>query len=262
MDLASLIGCIIGIGCLLFVGYHSCHGHWAMFFSEEGVFTVFGGSLSVAFMALPMSSIKNAGGWMRRFFFHKGRSTLEAAKVIGELADKARREGVLALESDYSKIKEVDPFLAAGMRMTIDGMDPGAVEATLRLEIMAMQERHKAGKKFFDLIKLYGPGWGLVGTLVGQIGMFGNLSSGDIGMMGHMLALAVVATMYGTILANAVAGPMGDKLAARSTEEMLSREMVLQGILSIMSGDNPRITVEKMMAFVPMGVRAKLAKAA
>jgi chemotaxis protein MotA len=190
--------------------------------------------------------------------FHKGRSPEEAAKIIGELADKARREGVLALEADYAKIKDADPFLASGLRMTIDGMDPGAVEQTLRLEIMAMQERHKAGKKFFDMIKLYGPGYGLVGTLVGQIGMFGNLEGGNIGQMGKMLAVAVCATMYGTVLANAIAGPIGDKLGMRSSEEIISREMVLQGILSIMGGDNPRITVEKMMAFVPMGVRVKL----
>jgi chemotaxis protein MotA len=258
MDIASLIGMVIGIFCLGFVGYHTCHGHWAMFFSQEGVFTVIGGSISVVFMALPMSALKCLPGWIKRFMFNKGRSASDAAKLIGELADKARREGVLALESDYGKIKEIDPFLASGLRMTIDGMDPGAVESTLRLEIMAMQDRHKSGKKFFDLIKLYGPGWGLVGTLVGQIGMFGNLEGGDIGKMGSMLALAVVATMYGTILANAIAGPIGDKLGIRSSEEILNREMVLQGILSIMSGDNPRITFEKMMAFVPMTVRAKL----
>ncbi|HUN81572.1 MAG TPA: MotA/TolQ/ExbB proton channel family protein [Phycisphaerae bacterium] len=262
MDIASLIGIIIGAGCLGFVGMEACHGHWAMFYSQEGVFMVFGGSISVAFMAMPMNKIKCMVGWLKRFMFNKARDPAESAKLIGEIADKARREGILALEGDYTKIKESDPFLATGLRMTIDGMDPSAVEQTLRLEIMAMAERHKAGKKFFDLIKLYGPGYGLVGTLVGQIGMFGNLEGGSIGAMGKMLAVAVCATMYGTIVANAVAGPIGDKLAMRSSEEMMNREMVLQGILSVMNGDNPRITVEKMMAFVPMAARAKIQAAA
>lgn len=257
MDIASLIGVIIGLFCIGFVGYHTSHGHWAMFYSEEGIATVIGGSISVVFMSMPMSSLKCLPGWIKRFMFHKGRTPMETAKIIGELADKARREGVLSLEADYARLKDVDSFLAAALRMTIDGMDPFAVESTLRLEVMAMQERHKAGKKFFDLIKLYGPGWGLVGTLIGQIGMFGNLEGGDIGAMGHMLALAVTATMYGTVVANAICGPIGDKLGVRSSEEIQSREMVLQGILSIMSGDNPRVTFEKLMAFVPVKSRLK-----
>jgi chemotaxis protein MotA len=129
------------------------------------------------------------------------------------------------------------------------------------MEILAMQDRHKAGKKFFDLIKLYAPGYGLVATLIGQIGMFGHLG-GDIKVMGHMLAVAVVATMYGTIAANAIAGPMGDKLALRSGEEILNREMMLQGILSIQAGDNPRVTMDKMLAFIPSPGRGKYRQAA
>ncbi len=81
--------------------------------------------------------------------------------------------------------------------MAVDGTDEATIEQTLRFEVMAMQDRHKAGKKFFDLIKLYGPGYGLVGTLVGQVGMFGKLASADIGALGHALGIAVVATMYG-----------------------------------------------------------------
>jgi chemotaxis protein MotA len=127
------------------------------------------------------------------------------------------------------------------------------------MEVMAMQERHKAGKKFFDLIKVYGPGIALTATLIGQIGMFSELGSGDIGLMGTMLAVAVVATMYGTVLANCIAGPIGDKLALRSAEEILTREMVLQGILSIQAGENPRVTLDKMCAFVPVAARAKVA---
>ena len=146
--------------------------------------------------------------------------------------------------------------------MAIDGVDPSSIEATARLELMAMQDRHKAGKKVFDLLKLYGPGYGLVGTLVGQVGLFGNLASADIGALGKALAIAVVATMYGAILANAIAGPMGDKLALRSSEEILVREMMLQAILSIQAGDNPRVTQDKMVAFVPATTRAKLKLAA
>jgi chemotaxis protein MotA len=220
---------------------------------------VFGGTISVIFMAMPMDRIKCVFGWVRRFMFNKGLSPVDVAKLMNRLSEKARRDGILALENEVAKLE--DKFLASGLKMAVDGTSPEVIETTMRIEIMAMQERHKAGKKFFDLIKLYAPGYGLVATLIGQIGMFGHLG-GSIEIMGHMLAVAVVATMYGTILANAVAGPMGDKLALRSNEEILSREMILQGILSIQAGDNPRITLDKMAAFVPQTLRPKLQMAA
>ncbi len=262
VDIASLIGIGVGFVCLGIVGFEASHGHWAMFYSLEGVLMVGGGSISVVFMSMPLSKIKCLGGWLKRFMFHKGQSPVETARLVASLADKARREGVLALEADYEKVKIADPFLATGIRMTIDGLDSTSVETTLRMEILAMQERHKAGKKFFDLVKLYGPGYGLVGTLVGQIGMFGNLEGGNIGTMGKMLAVAVCATMYGTIVANAIAGPIGDKLGMRSAEEIVNREMIVQGLLSIQAGDNPRVTLEKMMAFFPSATRDKMKSAA
>jgi chemotaxis protein MotA len=199
-------------------------------------------------------------GFIRRFFFNKGIAAPQVVRLMAELSEKARRDGILALEAEIEKLK--DPFLSSGLKMAVDGVDPSAIEATLRLELVAMQDRHKAGKKFFDLIKLYGPGWGLVGTLVGQIGMFGQLGSADIGALGHALAVAVCATMYGAVIANAIAGPIGDKLALRSAEEIINREMMLQGVLSIQAGDNPRITQDKMLAFIPSTVRDKLRAAA
>jgi chemotaxis protein MotA len=262
MDIASLIGCLLGAIFCGIVGYEASHGHWAMFYSLEGVLMVFGGSVSVAFMAMPMDKLKCVPGYCKSFMFRKGLGPTEVIKTVLEMADKSRREGILALEGDYERLKKIDQFLAAGIRMAIDGVDAGSVEMTLRLEVMAMQDRHKAGKKFFDLIKLYGPGYGLVGTLIGQIGMFGNLAGGDVGQMGKSLAVAVCATMYGTVLANAICGPMGDKLALRSSEEILNREMMLQGILSIQSGDNPRVTLDKMAAFLPPIGREKLKSAA
>ncbi len=261
MDKASLIGIIIGVVCLGLVAVHSSHGDLMMFFSMEGVLTVFGGSISVVFMAMPMSKIKCAGGFLKNFMFQKGKPNHEVIRQLNGLAWKARKEGILALEGEITEMEKDNPFLASGLRMAIDGAAPETIEATMRIEIMAMQERHKAGKKFFDLIKLYGPGWGLVGTLVGQIGMFGQLG-GSVEAMGQMLALAVVATMYGTILCNAVAGPIGDKLALRSSEEILNRTMMLEAVMSLQQSENPRTTLDKMLAFMPTAGREKLKMAA
>jgi chemotaxis protein MotA len=211
-------------------------------------------------MAMPMDKLLCVPGYFKRFFFDKGLKPIAVIELMNKLSEKARRDGILALEGEVGKIG--DPFLAAGLKMAIDGVEPSNIEATLRMEVLAMQDRHKAGKKFFDLIKLYAPGYGLVATLIGQVGMFGGLADADIGYLGHMLAVAVVATMYGTILANAVAGPIGDKLSLRSGEEVLGREMMLQGILSIQGGDNPRVTMDKMLAFVPSPSREKYKTAA
>lgn len=255
MDIASLIGLLIAFGCMGFVGFEASHGHWSMFYSQEGVFMVFGGSVSVVFMAMPMDKLKAVPGYIRRFLFNKGEGAAEVIKLMSTLSEKARREGMISLQSDIESIK--NPFLKAGLRMVVDGASAGTIEATLRMELLGMSDRHKAGKKFFDLIKVYGPGYGLVGTLVGQVGMFGQLG-GSVEAMGKMLAVAVVATMYGAIIANAIAGPIGDKLGIRSGEEMLNCEMILAGILSIQSGDNPRLTLDKMLAFLPNSRRAKV----
>ncbi|MFA6044450.1 MAG: MotA/TolQ/ExbB proton channel family protein [Phycisphaerales bacterium] len=256
MDKASLIGVLIGVSALGFVFFEVSHGNLMMFFSLEGVLMVGCGSMSVVFMSMPLERIIALPGYIKRFMFHKGLPLPEVIKLVGQLSEKARRDGILALESEMAKIP--DPFLAAGLKMAVDGVEPGNIEATCRMELLAMGERHKAGKKIFDLVKVYGPGYGLVGTLVGQVGLFGNLGSADIGVLGHALAVAVVATMYGAIIANAVAGPIGDKLALRSSEELLTREMMLQAILSIQAGDNPRVTEEKMLAFIPSVSRLKL----
>lgn len=260
MDKASLFGILIGAVCLGIVFFEASHGHLVMFYSLEGVLMVFGGSISVVFMAMPLEKLKCVPGYLRRFMFQKTAALPAVIKDLVAMGEKARRDGILALEAEARSM--TDPFLASGLRMAVDGIEPSLIEATMRMEILAMQERHKAGKKFFDLIKLYGPGWGLVGTLVGQIGMFGNLAGADVGALGKLLAIAVCATMYGTVLANAVCGPIGDKLAIRSSEEILNREMVLQGVLSIQAGDNPRVTLEKLLAFIPAPVREKLQKAA
>jgi chemotaxis protein MotA len=260
MDKASVIGLIIGFLALGIVFVEVSHGNLMMFFSGEGVLMVGFGSVSVVFMAMPMEKLKMVPGYMRRFLFNKTQPTTELVKQIATLAEKARRDGILALESEMPNIK--DPFLAAGLKMAVDGIEPSQIEATARMELMAMQDRHKAGKKFFDLIKVYGPGYGLVGTLVGQVGMFGKLASANIGELGHALGIAVVATMYGAIVANAIAGPIGDKLGMRSGEEMLQREMMLQAIMSIQAGDNPRVTQDKVLAFIPAVSRSKLGLAA
>lgn len=259
MDKSSLIGLIMAVGILILVMMKASHGNFIMFYSDKGLYMVGGGCTAVIFLAMPMDRIKQIPSYIKSYLFSKSMGTTEVITLMSTLSEKARRDGILSLESEMGTIKE--PFLIASLKMAIDGVDPENIEAVQRLEILAMQERHKTGKKFFDLLKVYGPGWGLVATLIGQVGMFAFLG-GSIEIMGHMLAVAVVATMYGAAVANCFAGPMGDKLALRSSEEILNKEMMLQGVLSIQNGDNPRTTMDKMMAFIPAIGRTKLQAAA
>ncbi len=259
MDKGSVVGSLLMTIVCFVVFWKATHGNLMALWSEKGAIMVVGGTIAVILMAMPMDKLKNVPGWIKTFLFHKGQSPADVIKQMNDLAEKARREGILSLEGDVAKLK--DPFLMSGLKMAIDGVASDSIESTLRLEVLAMQERHKAGKKFFDLIKVYGPGIALTATLIGQIGMFSALG-GAIEVMGQMLAVAVVATMYGTVMANCIAGPMGDRLALRSGEEILTREMVIQGILSIQAGDNPRVTTDRMLAFVPTVMRSKLGIAA
>lgn len=255
MDKASVFGTVMMVAVVGWVCFMATHGDLMALWSSKGFYMVILGSIAAVFMSMPAERVKTVPGYVRSFLFNKTKSSMDTINLMVQLAERARRDGILALESEISKLD--DPFLAAGLKMAVDGVEPDTIEQTMRLEIMAMQDRHKSGKKFFDILKTYGPGLGLVATLLGQIGMFKNLG-GDIATMGYMLAVAVVATMYGTVMANCIAGPMGDKLAYRSGEEILRRELVMQGILSIQAGENPRCTLDKMAAFVPARTRPLL----
>jgi chemotaxis protein MotA len=259
MDKASVFGSVLMTIACSVVFWKATHGNLLALWSDKGAIMVIGGTIAVIFMAMPFKKIKKVPGYVRRYFFASGKDPREIVETIHALAEKARRDGILSLESEVAKLN--DPFLAQGLKMAVDGTDADTIEVTLRMEVLGMQDRHKAGKKFFDLIKVYGPGIALTATLIGQIGMFQALG-GSIEIMGKMLAVAVVATMYGTVLANCIAGPIGDKLAMRSGEEILNREMMIQGILSIQAGDNPRATLDKMAAFIPSPERKLLRVAA
>ncbi len=255
MDKGSIAGSILMFLCVAVVFWMATHGNIAALYSEKGLIMVIGGTIAALLMSVPLDKIVCVKGYVKRFLFGGGLKMLDTVKMMYQLGEKARRDGVLALEADIQKV--TDPFLRTGLKMVVDGTDPDTIEATLRMEVMAMQDRHRAGKKFFDVIKTYGPGLGLVATLIGQVGMFSALG-GSIEVMGHMLAVAVIATLYGTIMSNCLAGPIGDKLALRSQEEILAREMMIQGIMSIQAGDNPRVTLDKMAAFIPTPQRIKL----
>lgn len=247
MDIATVIGAIFAVCALIWAMYEGTHGHLEAFYSTEGFVLVLGGSFAAVCLSMPLRSVLEVGGYLKNWLFSKETPIHVIIQQIVHYAEIARREGVLALETEVQK--QTDPFMKKGLQLCVDSMDAAVIEKSMRIEIEALAERHKKGKKFFELMGKYGPGFGLTATLIGQVAMFRNMG-GDSAAIGQALAIALLGTLYGCIICNIICGPIADKLAIRSAEEQFVREMILVGILGLQTGDNPRMVQIKMQSFL------------
>jgi chemotaxis protein MotA len=229
------------------------------YFKPPEIALVLGGSIGAAMLSMPLHSVTSAVAYLKKWALNKEQHIQHVIKDMVQYAETARRDGVLALESVARDAP--DPFLRRGLQLTIDGTDPEIIERILRIEIESMAERHKHGKHLFHTLAKFGPGFGLMATLIAQVAMFRNLA-GDAGVIGQALAIALTGTLYGCILQNLVAGPIAEKLGFRSQEEAFSKEIMLQGILSIQAGNNPRVVEMQLMSFLSNKQQAALPKAA
>lgn len=259
MDLATLIGMALAWGAVVFSMFEATEGDLSAYVKPAEMFLVFGGSLGAAFLSLPLHTITGAIGYLKKWMFNKQAHIEHIIKEMVQYAETARRDGVLALESVAREAP--DPFLRRGLQLTIDGTDPEIIERILRIEIEAMRERHKHGFHFFLILMKFGPGFGLMATLIAQVAMFKNLG-GDATIIGKALATALTGTLYGCMLQNLIAGPITDKLASRSKEEAFTKEIILQGVLSIQAGNNPRVVEMQLLSFLSTRQQTALAKAA
>lgn len=247
MDLATVIGLIVACSSIIWAMYEGTEGKLGTFVSGEGVVLVVGGSFAAVCLSMPLKSILSLGGYLRNWLFSKEMPAEEIIKQVVGYAEVARRDGMLALEGALKQ--QPDPFLKKGLQLAMDGTDPATLEETLRIEISALAERHRSGKKFFDLMAKFGPGFGLTATLVGQVCMFQNLG-GDSASIGKALAVALLGTLYGCLICNVICGPIAEKLGLRSAEEQFIKEMTLVGIMSIQAGDNPHVVQMKLQSFL------------
>jgi chemotaxis protein MotA len=170
----------------------------------------------------------------------------EIINTLAAMADKARREGLLALEEESKKIP--DPFLRQGIMLVVDGTDPAQVRQILELEIKNMEERHEIAISFFNTAGGFSPTFGIIGTVMGLISVLKQLD--DPGKLAKSIAAAFLATLWGLLSANLIWLPIGGKLTLRSKEEVNYRHMLLEGILSLQAGENPRIIKEKLSTFL------------
>ena len=208
---------------------------------------VVGGTIGATTVAFSLRQMLSLPGVVRNAFFCKDTDLALLIRMIVEFARTARREGILALEQE---VKNVDnKFLQMGVRLVVDGTPSEMVREILETEIVSLQERHKVGESIFGTMGGFAPTLGIIGTVMGLIHMLARLD--QPGAMGPAIAAAFIATLYGVAMANLIFLPIGSKLKARTTEEIIAYDMIVEGILSLQEGDSPRMVEAKMRSFLP-----------
>ncbi|PKM55654.1 MAG: motility protein A, partial [Firmicutes bacterium HGW-Firmicutes-3] len=202
----------------------------------------------------PMDKFINALKSVTKAFKNTIMDEAGVIRNIIELSNVARKEGLLALEEAADNID--DDFLKKGIMLVVDGTDPELVRNILETELIFIGGRHKEVASFWEKVAEMGPAWGMIGTLIGLINMLGSLD--DPSAIGPAMAVALLTTMYGSLLANLVATPFAEKLKIKSGQEMLLKEVMIEGLLSIQAGENPRVIEEKLKAFLAPVLRDSL----
>ena len=246
----------IGIGCAFFgllMGAMMDGTQVPAFFNIPALLIVCVGTAGVTLAGTSMAQFKQIPKLYKLSFSPPELNALERVRLLVNFAEMARREGLLALESDVDQVE--DPFIKRGLQMVIDGLEPETVEEVLEIEIEATHTRHMKGIQMLAGMGGYSPTLGVLGTVVGLVNVLGNLS--DPNGLGESIATAFIATLLGVGMANVVWLPLSQNLKARDAAETAERRMALVAILSIQAGDNPRIVAQKLQSFAsPAEVRA------
>ena len=251
MDLATLIGMILGFGLVGFSIFSGAGDAAKVFINPPSAMIVIGGGIASAMMSMPLARFLKTGKFFSKAFFHKEQSAQKLINDLVSYAEVARRDGILSLEN---AIRDADdPFIIQGIQMAVDGTDPELIDAIMTNELDAIAERHEQGKAVFDLLGKYAPAYGMIGTLVGLVIMLMNMN--DPSSIGPAMAVALITTLYGSMIANMIALPISDKLSARNDEELMLKTIIIKGVMSIQSGDNPRIVEQKLKTFLPPSLR-------
>ncbi len=255
MDLATGIGLLAAIGMVIWSMWTGSKGQLDVYWDPPSAILVIGGSIFIVLITQPLERYLALWKVIKCSFFAKRQTIPQTIDLIVRLGELARREGVLSLENALGEVQ--DDFLANGIRLVIDGTSAAEIEQILNAELEAMDQRHAQGKGVLDLFAKYAPAFGMIGTLMGLVAMLLNMD--DPKKIGPGMAVAILTTFYGAIIANVLCLPLSDKLSYRNDEEMLVRTVMVKGILSLQAGDNPRVTQAKLAVFMPLDRRSALA---
>lgn len=240
-------------GFTLIIVAISLQGSITIFWSLSSLFITILGSFSALLISYPLKYLKTLPSLIKQILVAPLDSRRELIVFFADLSRKARKEGLLSLEDDISNLE--DQFLKRGLQMVIDGIEPETIQEILSLEIETTENRHSMGQKIFQSWGELAPAFGMIGTLIGLVVMLSDLN--DSANIGVGMATALITTFYGAVFANLVLIPISNNLKTQTDEELFTREMVLEGILAIQSGVNPRIVEEKLMTYLSPQERLK-----
>jgi chemotaxis protein MotA len=252
----GMIGGMVGGIILLIWGIISAGGTIGMFIDIPSAIITVGGTCASMLVAHPLGSLALWPALFRIAIFPPSHNLNEIIITLVSFSEKARREGLLALEDDLEDLD--DKFTRKGLQLVVDGTDPELVKNIMENEIDQMGARHDDNKRMFDDAAGFAPAFGMIGTLMGLVMMLVNLS--DRSSVGPYLAVAIITTFYGAVLCYLVFTPMGTRLDMMTGKEVLTKSIILMGILSIQSGDNPRIVKDKLVSFLPESVREQISE--
>ncbi len=249
MDIATFLGLFLGF--LLVLVAILIGGDIVSYLNAPSVFIVVGGAMAATLASMPLARFSKLPVVVMKTLMSKPQNSPQLIRQIVELAEIARRDGILALEAMVDGMK--DSFLIRGIQMAVDGTDPEIIQTIMETELEILLERHEAGKGMLDALGRYSPAFGMIGTLIGLVAMLQHME--DPSQIGSGMATALLTTLYGALLANILFLPMAEKLAFRSAEEALSKTIIIHGVMAIQSGDNPRTVESKLMTFLPPAQR-------
>ena len=250
MDISTIIGLISGL-VFVIISIILGEGRMPLFINMPSVLIVFGGVASALMVSYPIPKLLEGLKTGKHAFSKSQINPTEVITKINELALSARKEGLLALEEIAQSME--DPFLQKGILLIVDGTDAELLRSILETEIAFVENRHKENQKFWEAMAEYAPGWGMIGTLIGLIIMLDSLQ--DPSTLGPKMGVALITTFYGSLIANLCANPIANKLKLRSEEEILHKQVMVEGLLSIQAGEHPRVIEEKLKAFLSPGTR-------
>ena len=253
MDIATILGLVICFAMVL-LGVATSGGIQALpsYFDVPSVAITFGGAFSAVLAANTMQSFISGIKSFGLILKVPKNNTAEMINNIINLSNVARKEGLLSLEEAAGELD--DEFLKQGILLIVDGTDPELVRAIMETELVSMDSRHKARIGFWENVGSMGPAWGMIGTLVGLVNMLNNME--DASSIGPNMATALITTLYGSLLANWICAPVSNKLKSQNDMEMMQKEIMIEGLLSIQAGENPRVIEEKLKSFMSPNERA------